>query len=77
MPSHNEPCPRCPPFVVRCGQRHTLQLMDFATGRTCHPDAKYYLVTTAGAFRESSFPTRAEADAEFDRREETLARPPP
>ncbi len=67
MPSHNEPCPRCPPFVVRCGHlgEELVLLMYW--------NSDGHFVTEPRALSEvSQHPTRAEADAEFGRREEAL-----
>ncbi len=64
----NEPCTRCPSFVARCGH------LEDTVIRMSH-QARWWLVwqITEGAVgysRDSA--TRAEADAEFERREEAL-----
>ena len=74
-----EPCHRCPPFVVRCGHLPcgelgsvVLLMWDMKFG-----EPPYFKVSGPIGYgcpdRASTVcPTRAEADAEFDRREEAL-----
>ncbi len=75
MPSHNEPCTRCPEFVVRCGhlEEDVVYIADagygsftvvgpWGAGLPGYPISPYF----------AARPTRAEADAEFERREEAL-----
>ena len=65
-----EPCPRCPAFVVRCGHlgERWVRIDKGLIGR-------YFAVSldvNEGFQRSGPACTRAEADAEFDRREEAL-----
>ena len=62
----NEPCPRCPPFVIRCDHQGELALrVELFNG-----GATYVVAWHGGGVLNASaaFPTRAEADAEFERR---------
>ncbi len=64
----NEPCTRCPPFVARCGH------LEDTVIRMSH-QARWWLVWQKSASDVDYSPdsaTRAEADAEFERREEAL-----
>ena len=79
-----EPCLRCPPFVVRCGHLGEVSLimigqegasLENGTGLLAHSVHG----PSAGAAGEkctgcATTLTRAEADAEFARREEALLR---
>ena len=68
-----EPCPACPEFVVRCGHLGEDRVTIYhgrSSGKflvAVHLSADPY-VSSLSPF----YPTRAEADAEFDRREEAL-----
>ncbi len=70
----SEPCPRCPPFVVRCGhlgEDEPVQILALPTPHV--PPHEFYVVTATEQFPQSPLlGTRAEADAEFERREEAL-----
>ncbi len=70
-----EPCPRCPPFVVRCGH-----LGEWAIRIAYYPSWEGWF-GVAGPEKSAEpammdelvvISARAEADAEFDRREEAL-----
>ena len=71
MPSHNEPCPRCPPFVVRCGHlgEGFLKINSWGAGGWYSVESWY---EGENHWDANSWLTRAEADAEFERREEAL-----
>ena len=74
MPSHNEPCTRCPEFVVRCGHsgERVLHIWDTVTSRG---DPEFIVTGVLGMGDPRyilEFATRALADAEFERREEAL-----
>jgi hypothetical protein len=64
-------CTVCPEFVVRCGhlgeRRRLFVWKSFMEGG-------FFIVSSSGAAWR---PTRAEADAEFARREAELLEPPP
>ncbi len=70
-----EPCPRCPEFVVRCGH---LGEGYVTISRTRTDEGWRFQVVSKPGLLEGSLmhgsghPTRAEADAEFERREEAL-----
>ena len=64
-----EACPRCPSFVERCAGHGSFELVWLSKSVT----HRGYIVTDSSeAGRAESFLTRAEADAEFDAREEAL-----
>lgn len=67
-----EPCPRCPPFVVRCGHLGERALSVWRGDNATPGGATIFVVVNN--FDDSSrlFFTRAEADEEFERREEAL-----
>ncbi len=65
----NEPCPRCPEFVVRCGH---LGEWDWLLMWPSTEHGGFFVAKVPGFGSAAWRPTRAEADAEFERREEAL-----
>ena len=74
-----EPCPRCPPFVVRCGHlgEEMVRLEQVMEG-----DGSLFAIvgpdrmSIRWGFGMLLVHDRAEADAEFERREEVLLHGP-
>ncbi len=75
-----EPCPRCPPFVVRCGhlgeadgsQASWLRIHEKPHETQITLYQVVWGLPGGGLWLGVHHATRAEADAEFERREEAL-----
>ena len=69
-----EPCPVCPPFVVRCGHLGDVVISVWYTLGPAGDDfnVEWWNEREKRGIVSRRFVTRAEADAEFDRREEAL-----